>query len=217
MSRILSEHSAVKLLGIKPQPSLLRKVRPCPPGLPSLPYPTTEKTTPLCQASAHKFVPSAATLLESRKDQIQNVKPRRIGPSRLHGTVGPALSHQPALLPQVQILTCGLRNPQLIAAAVVLGLSVTLAKHQVVEGPPAETSFASFTGGFGVFAAAVGIAAIFLEAIPSLVPLALDGLSALFFLAGGIVSLALSIDIPVIFRHRYSSRWPPRLLGHRDD
>ena len=74
----------------------------------------------------------------------------------------------------------------LIAAAVVLGLSVTLAKHQVVEGPPAETSFASFTGGFGVFAAAVGIAAIFLEAIPSLVPLALDGLSALFFLAGGI-------------------------------
>lgn len=83
----------------------------------------------------------------------------------------------------------------IIAAAVVLGLSVTLAKHQVVEGPPAETSFASFTGGFGVFAAAIGIAAIFLEAIPSLVPLALDGLSALFFLAGGIALTMAMKDV----------------------
>ncbi|KAL8392373.1 hypothetical protein RB595_002530 [Gaeumannomyces hyphopodioides] len=86
----------------------------------------------------------------------------------------------------LNLVALGLRGFMLIAAVVVLGISVTLAKHQVVEGPPAETSFASFTGGFGVFAAAVGIAAVFLEAIPSLVPLALDGLSALFFLAGGI-------------------------------
>ncbi|EJT80118.1 hypothetical protein GGTG_00122 [Gaeumannomyces tritici R3-111a-1] len=95
----------------------------------------------------------------------------------------------------LNLVALGLRGFMFLAAAVVLGLSVTLAKHQVVGGPPAETSFASFTGGFGVFAAAVGIAAIFFEAIPSLVPLALDGLSALFFLAGGIALTMAMKDV----------------------
>lgn len=79
-------------------------------------------------------------------------------------------------------------STKLIASAVVLGLSVTLENHQKYGSPPAETSFASFTGGFGIVVAAIGVASMFIDAIPTLVPLVVEGLAALFFLAGGIVS-----------------------------
>lgn len=72
----------------------------------------------------------------------------------------------------------------------VLGLSVTLAKHQRVGSVPAETGFGSFAGAFGIIVAAVGIAAVFVERIPGVVTLVADALAGLCFLAGGIVSLA---------------------------
>ncbi|TLD26717.1 hypothetical protein PspLS_05286 [Pyricularia sp. CBS 133598] len=84
------------------------------------------------------------------------------------------------------IIGLGLKGFLLIASAVVLGLSVTLAKHQRHGSPPVETSFASFTGGFGIIVAAIGVASMFIDAIPTLVPLVAEGLAAVFFLAGGI-------------------------------
>ncbi|KAH9439326.1 hypothetical protein MCOR02_002888 [Pyricularia oryzae] len=90
------------------------------------------------------------------------------------------------------IIGLGLKGFLLIASAVVLGLSVTLANHQKYGSPPAETSFASFTGGFGIVVAAIGVASMFIDAIPTLVPLVVEGLAALFFLAGGI-ALAIAM------------------------
>jgi hypothetical protein len=71
----------------------------------------------------------------------------------------------------------------------VLGLSVTNAKHQEVGNPPAETSFGSFTGAFGVLVSLVGLAALFIEKIPAFFIMAADALASIFFVAGGIVSL----------------------------
>ncbi|EHA55262.1 hypothetical protein MGG_08113 [Pyricularia oryzae 70-15] len=90
------------------------------------------------------------------------------------------------------IIGLGLKGFLLIASAVVLGLSVTLENHQKYGSPPAETSFASFTGGFGIVVAAIGVASMFIDAIPTLVPLVVEGLAALFFLAGGI-ALAIAM------------------------
>lgn len=90
------------------------------------------------------------------------------------------------------IIGLGVKGFLLLASAVVLGLSVTLAQHQRLGTPPVETSFASFTGGFGLVVAAIGIAAIFIDAIPTLVPLVAEALASLFFLAGGI-ALAIAM------------------------
>ncbi|KAK0645472.1 marvel domain-containing protein [Cercophora newfieldiana] len=80
----------------------------------------------------------------------------------------------------------GLRVFQLIFAIAILGLAVTLVKAQVYGNAPTTTKYSTFTGGFGTFAAVVGALGLFLESIPDLLNIALDALSAVFFLAGGI-------------------------------
>lgn len=59
-------------------------------------------------------------------------------------------------------------------------------KFHAIGDAPVTTKYSSFTGGFGIIAAIVGFVGLFIDAIPDLVPLALDGLSGVFFLAGGI-------------------------------
>jgi len=89
-----------------------------------------------------------------------------------------------------------LTTPQLLLGAVVLGLSVTLAKHQLYGSVPSETGFSSFAGAFGIIASALGLAAIYLESFPLVVSLVADGLSAAFYVAGGVVrSPALSLQM----------------------
>ncbi|KAJ2989872.1 hypothetical protein NUW58_g3246 [Xylaria curta] len=79
-----------------------------------------------------------------------------------------------------------------IFGAVVLGLSVSLAKQQVIGSPPAETSFFSFAGAFGLIASAIAILAIFVEKIPRVGVIAVDALASVFYLAGAIaLTLAL--------------------------
>ncbi|KAI1479552.1 hypothetical protein K445DRAFT_20232 [Daldinia sp. EC12] len=89
----------------------------------------------------------------------------------------------------------GVRGFVLLFSAVVLGLSVTLAKHQVDGAPPSETSFGSFCGAFGVLVSLIGIAAVFIDKIPTIVPTVADGLAAALYLAGGI---ALTIALKPI-------------------
>ncbi|TGJ87360.1 hypothetical protein E0Z10_g1336 [Xylaria hypoxylon] len=79
-----------------------------------------------------------------------------------------------------------LRGFLVIFGAIVLGLSVTLAKQQVVGSPPAETSFFSFAGAFGLIASAIAILAIFIEKIPRVGVIAADALASVFYLAGAI-------------------------------
>ncbi len=53
---------------------------------------------------------------------------------------------------------------------------------------PSETGFSSFTGAFGILASIIGLVALFMESFPQFVALIADGLAAVFYLAGGIVS-----------------------------
>ena len=69
----------------------------------------------------------------------------------------------------------------------MLGLSISLARGQVVGSAPATTGYAAFTGGFGLLASLIGIASVFVSALDGLVTWVVDGLASLLFLAGGIV------------------------------
>ncbi|KAH7061419.1 marvel domain-containing protein [Macrophomina phaseolina] len=77
------------------------------------------------------------------------------------------------------------RGFQLICAAVVLGLSISLIKTQVY-GRVDAINYAAFTGGFGMLAALLGIAAVFFTPLSGLIMVGVDALAALFLLAGGI-------------------------------
>ncbi|KAF2093659.1 hypothetical protein NA57DRAFT_81159 [Rhizodiscina lignyota] len=87
----------------------------------------------------------------------------------------------------MQIVAPILRFVQIVFAAVVLGLSVSLAKGQAPGfSVPATTAYSSFTGGFGMVVALIGLISIFVEFLQGIVMLVLDALASLIFLAGGI-------------------------------
>ncbi|KAK2032857.1 hypothetical protein LX32DRAFT_635934 [Colletotrichum zoysiae] len=73
-----------------------------------------------------------------------------------------------------------------IMAIAVLGLSVDLVKGQLLGDAPTTTKYGTFTGGFGLAVAILGLAATFIDAIPALVVMAADALSGLLLLGGGI-------------------------------
>ncbi|KAL7626494.1 hypothetical protein AAE478_003266 [Parahypoxylon ruwenzoriense] len=86
----------------------------------------------------------------------------------------------------LKIATLAVRAFLLLFGAVVLGLSVTLAKQQVVGAPPSETSFGSFCGAFGILISLIGLVAVFIDKIPVLVLMGADGLASALYLAGAI-------------------------------
>lgn len=88
----------------------------------------------------------------------------------------------------VNLVLIILTGSQLLFGAVVLGVSVTVAKHQAIGMPPSETSFGSFCGAFGILISLIGFGALFFDKIPALVLMAADGLATAFYLAGAIVS-----------------------------
>ncbi|RYP52123.1 hypothetical protein DL768_002673 [Monosporascus sp. mg162] len=101
----------------------------------------------------------------------------------------------------------------LISGAVVLGLSIGLAKHQVVESVPPVTSFSGFVGALGLIVAMLGLLSLRFEKIPVKVVIAADALSAVFYIAAGIaLSVALksvsscSADDPLSFTQRFENR-----------
>ncbi|KAF9883248.1 hypothetical protein FE257_003804 [Aspergillus nanangensis] len=86
----------------------------------------------------------------------------------------------------MQLITAIIRVLQFIFAVIVLGLSVSLAKGQVLGNVPPVTGYAAFTGGLGIIAAIVGVTALFVSSLEGLITWALDGVACLAFLAGGI-------------------------------
>lgn len=76
-------------------------------------------------------------------------------------------------------------------ALVVLALAASMISNQVLGSSPVTIRYSTFSGGFGMIVGAIGVAALYLTFIPSLVPLALDALAGLFFLGGLIVSFPL--------------------------
>jgi len=83
------------------------------------------------------------------------------------------------------IVTAVLRAVQIICAAVILGLSATVIKGQVLGSNP-TINYAAVTGGFSMLGAIFGFTALFVESLPGLVTLAIDALASLLLLAGGI-------------------------------
>jgi len=78
------------------------------------------------------------------------------------------------------------RGFQILFSAVVLGLSVTLAKGQIEGSVPATTGYGSFIGAIGIVGGFVGIAGLFVEFLAGIVGWAIDALIALLLLAGGL-------------------------------
>ena len=93
---------------------------------------------------------------------------------------------------------------QLLAAAVVLGLSAKLYKDIGIgkdicdaldekcdfNGLQPAVGYCAFVGAWGLLDVIVGSVGVFVDAVPWLVTLGVDGLAAVFYLAGGIVSSA---------------------------
>ncbi|KAK8095717.1 hypothetical protein PG999_013739, partial [Apiospora kogelbergensis] len=78
----------------------------------------------------------------------------------------------------------------LICSAVVFGLSISLARDQHQGPVPPEIGFSSFGGGFALVTCLVGMAGLWIDAIPSKVTMALDGIAAVSYLTGGIILTA---------------------------
>ncbi|KXX78640.1 hypothetical protein MMYC01_205686 [Madurella mycetomatis] len=80
----------------------------------------------------------------------------------------------------------GVRALQFVISLTILAIAADFIRHQVLGDAPVTTRYSTFTGGFGMLVCGVGAVALFVTSIPALVPIALDGLMGLFFLAGGI-------------------------------
>ncbi|KAI0554907.1 marvel domain-containing protein [Xylaria curta] len=86
----------------------------------------------------------------------------------------------------LNIAAFALRGFLVVLSAIVLALSVVLAKQQVIGSPPPETSFFSFAGAFGLIVSAIAVLAIFVNKIPRLGVVVADVLASVFYLAGAI-------------------------------
>jgi len=77
------------------------------------------------------------------------------------------------------------RGLQIIFSAAVLGLSITLAKGQLLGHVPTTTEYSAFLGGLGMIAGAFGILTVFVHIFDGIIALAVDGVVAMLFIAGG--------------------------------
>ena len=80
---------------------------------------------------------------------------------------------------------------QVAFSVIVLALSANLVATQHFGGAPSTTNFEVFVGILGLVAALVGLAASFVSSLGGLIAFVLDGLTALFLFAGGVVRVPL--------------------------
>ena len=112
------------------------------------------------------------------------------------------------------------RACQLLFTAIVLGLSISALRWQLYGSVPATTSYNAFAGAFGLLGALIGLAAIWVSAIPELIMSAVDAVASILLLAGGIVSGTLCFlkvryaDVYTSLRSR-SPRRELRCFGER--
>lgn len=86
----------------------------------------------------------------------------------------------------ISAVSFGVRGLQFVFAVTILGLSVALVKAQKYGDAPTTTKYSSFTGAFGIIVCAVGVARLFIDSVPDIVTLALDGILGVLYLGGGI-------------------------------
>ncbi|QIX01877.1 hypothetical protein AMS68_007394 [Peltaster fructicola] len=78
------------------------------------------------------------------------------------------------------------RGLQLLFSVIVLALSITAVKWQVYGSAPASSGYNSFAGAWATLFSLIGFVAVFVSSVPGLIVAALDGLTFLILLAGGI-------------------------------
>ncbi|KAK4988441.1 hypothetical protein LTR50_003955 [Elasticomyces elasticus] len=108
------------------------------------------------------------------------------------------------------IITSILRFVQIAFAGIVLGLSISLARHQLIGPVPATTSYSAFAGAFAMLAALIGVAAIFVEVIQGLIMPIIDALAALLLLAAGI---AIAVGLKGVSCTKPFTMIPNKLLN----
>ncbi|KAI0423986.1 hypothetical protein F5Y09DRAFT_354111 [Xylaria sp. FL1042] len=92
----------------------------------------------------------------------------------------------------LSVVAICMRAILLLISAVILGLSVSMAKYQATGPVPASTSFSIFSGAAGFFASTVGMAALWYDRIHIKILFGLDTIMSFFFLAAAItITLAL--------------------------
>ncbi|CEJ55968.1 hypothetical protein PMG11_02195 [Penicillium brasilianum] len=92
----------------------------------------------------------------------------------------------------MQILSSITRFLQILFSVVVLGLSISLAKHQKYGKVPTQTSYAAFTGALGIIASVIGIVSLFVDRLRGVFTWVLDGVTCIALLAAGVAfSVAL--------------------------
>jgi hypothetical protein len=76
----------------------------------------------------------------------------------------------------------------IIFSAITLALAAVILSKYGPGHVPSLVSYGAFCGGASIFFALIGVAACFFEKLQGIIMLALDALTTLFLLAGGIVS-----------------------------
>ncbi|KAH8673420.1 marvel domain-containing protein [Xylariales sp. PMI_506] len=113
----------------------------------------------------------------------------------------------------ISIFAIAVRVFLLLFGAVVLGLSVTLAKQQAIGSPPSQTSFSSFVGAFGILVSILGLVSLKVEKLSPMIIMVVDALASIFYLAAGIamtlalksVSSCTSTDAVAVAQRFYNS------------
>ncbi|KAJ8114559.1 hypothetical protein ONZ43_g4873 [Nemania bipapillata] len=95
----------------------------------------------------------------------------------------------------LSIIGLALRIFLLLISAVVLALSVTLARQQSVGAVPPETGFGTFVGSAGLVASAIGMAGLWFDQINGKILMGLDTLMSLLYLAG---ASALLVAVKIV-------------------
>lgn len=123
---------------------------------------------------------------------LYTVQPRRLSKGTIYKT-----ATNESTPPQIatMIPTLVTRIFQMIFAIIVLALSVRAAKWQLVGAVPTTTAYSAFAGAFAILVTLVGLAALWLSAIPKIIVSGLDGLASILLLAGGIVSLLRIVEV----------------------
>lgn len=94
-----------------------------------------------------------------------------------------------------RIITLFVRLLEVACTATVLGLSVDAVRWQYRNSVPSKTAFTTFAGSWGVLTSLLGVMAAVIGPLAGIFMLFFDGLTTIFMLAGGIVSLAWLLSL----------------------
>lgn len=109
-------------------------------------------------------------------------------PNTVHRATAISLQRSQPLAAKM-LATLITRACQILFTTIVLGISISAVRWQVYGSAPATTSYNAFAGAFGLLVALIGLAGIWVSVVPELIMSAVDTVTSILLLAGGIVSI----------------------------